>query len=189
MACGRGQIVMRFDASAVEAQVWAQQHAARLVQQISAEARATIRAVVVEGFETGIGPRATARLIHDTIGLTERHAGAVVKHRAKLIARGSSEAAADKAAAKYAAKLRRSRALAIARTETMTAANEGQVQLWKQAQEAGHLTGKEKKVWITADPCPICAPMEGKTVKLNEEFSISGPPAHPNCRCTVGLLQ
>jgi len=35
--------------------------------------------------------------------------------------------------------------------------------------------------------CPVCGPLEGKTVRLDEEFApgIFAPPAHPNCRCTT----
>jgi SPP1 gp7 family putative phage head morphogenesis protein len=88
------------------------------------------------------------------------------------------------------------RAEVIARTETMTAANEGQSLLWDQAVEDGLLTGKEQQVWIvTPDDrlCPICEPMDGEQVGLDEAFDvdgeeIDGPPAHPNCRCTTGLV-
>jgi SPP1 gp7 family putative phage head morphogenesis protein len=87
------------------------------------------------------------------------------------------------------------RADLIARTETMQAANDGQLDAWDQAQEAGLLTGDEKKEWITTPDdriCPICDDMDGEQVGLDEEFdvdgdSLDGPPAHPNCRCTVGL--
>ncbi|MCL6580136.1 MAG: hypothetical protein K6U08_00740 [Firmicutes bacterium] len=35
--------------------------------------------------------------------------------------------------------------------------------------------------------CPVCGPLDGKTVRLDEEFApgIFAPPAHPNCRCTT----
>ena len=35
--------------------------------------------------------------------------------------------------------------------------------------------------------CPICKPLEGATALLDEVFSngLSGPPAHPNCRCIL----
>lgn len=87
------------------------------------------------------------------------------------------------------------RAEVIARTETMNASNEGQQQLWEQAQEAGFLTGEEKKEWITTPDdrlCPICEPMDGVTVAMSEDFNVDGdqvdnPPAHPNCRCTIAL--
>lgn len=87
------------------------------------------------------------------------------------------------------------RAETIARTETMRASNEGQSQAWDQAVEVGILTGDEKQVWIvTPDDrlCPICEPMDGETAPLDGSFNvdgddIDGPPAHPNCRCTVAL--
>jgi SPP1 gp7 family putative phage head morphogenesis protein len=87
------------------------------------------------------------------------------------------------------------RAEVIARTETMQASNEGQLQAWDQAVEAGLLTGNEKKEWITTPDdrlCPVCEPMDGETVGLGEDFDVDGervstPPAHPNCRCTIAL--
>jgi SPP1 gp7 family putative phage head morphogenesis protein len=87
------------------------------------------------------------------------------------------------------------RAEMVARTETMRAANEGQLQLWDQATEAGILTGDEKKEWIvTPDDrlCPICEPLDGEQTGLDDTFKvdgdeIDGPPAHPRCRCTIAL--
>jgi len=86
------------------------------------------------------------------------------------------------------------RAEMIARTETMEAANEGQSQLWDQAIEDGFLTGKERQVWIVTDDdrlCPECADLDGEEAELDGEFpgdGGDGPPLHPNCRCTVGLV-
>lgn len=87
------------------------------------------------------------------------------------------------------------RAEMVARTETMRAANEGQMQLWDQATEAGLLTGDEQKEWIvTPDDrlCPICEPLDGEKTGLDDTFKvdgeeIDGPPAHPRCRCTIAL--
>lgn len=85
------------------------------------------------------------------------------------------------------------RADLIARTETMTAANEGQRQSWDQATEAGLLTGDEKRVWIATDDervCPICDELDGETTDLDGEYpgdGGDGPPAHPDCRCTEGI--
>lgn len=44
--------------------------------------------------------------------------------------------------------------------------------------------------WQTARDdlvCPICAPLNGRQVLLNEEFPVPGgiPPAHPGCRCWI----
>jgi SPP1 gp7 family putative phage head morphogenesis protein len=87
------------------------------------------------------------------------------------------------------------RADLIARTETMRAANEGQLEAWDQAQEQGLLTGEELKEWITTPDdrlCPICEPLDGVQVARDETFEVDGdqldgPPAHPRCRCTVAL--
>lgn len=87
------------------------------------------------------------------------------------------------------------RAETIARTETMTASNQGQQALWDQAVDEGLLTGKERQVWIvTPDDrlCPICEPLDGQEADFGETFDtelgkVDGPPAHPRCRCTIGL--
>lgn len=89
------------------------------------------------------------------------------------------------------------RADLIARTESMNAANEGQLQLWDQAAEDGLINpNTAQKEWIVGDDeklCPICQDMDGEQVGLDEDFNVDGedidaPPAHPNCRCTVALV-
>lgn len=83
------------------------------------------------------------------------------------------------------------RAQLIARTEVMTAANEGQRQSWDQAIDQGFLTGDEKKEWIaTEGACPECQDLDGQVVGINESYpdpGQDGPPLHPNCRCTEGI--
>lgn len=88
------------------------------------------------------------------------------------------------------------RADKIARTETMRAANEGQLEAWNQAEEQGLLTGDEQKEWITTPDdrlCPICEPLDGVQVARDDTFEgdgeqLDGPPAHPRCRCVVALV-
>lgn len=78
----------------------------------------------------------------------------------------------------------------IAHTEAMFAANEGQKALWDQAVADGYLTGNEEMVWIvTPDDklCEICEALGDTTVPLGDEFPDGGPPAHPDCRCTIGI--
>jgi hypothetical protein len=81
------------------------------------------------------------------------------------------------------------RADMIARTETMDAANSGLAQSWSQAADAGLLSGNELKEWIaTSGACDDCEYMDGEQVPLDDDFSIGDdPPAHPNCRCTLGI--
>lgn len=86
------------------------------------------------------------------------------------------------------------RAETIARTETMKAANRGQQDAWDQAVQHGLLNDDDvEQEWIvTPDDrlCLVCEALDGVRAKLGEEFDdgIDGPPAHPNCRCTVGLV-
>lgn len=66
--------------------------------------------------------------------------------------------------------------------------------------EANQLAGEDLKKefpdvrvtkrWYTNNDdlvCPICAPLNGKEVEINEDFDeeISKPPAHVNCRCWI----
>lgn len=188
MSCGAGTYALRFDRTNPEALAWARARAGQLVTSTTAEARAAVRAVVAEGFEAGLPPVLQARLIRDIVGLTPRDARAVLRQQARNLAGGMAPDRAAASATRYAGKLHRRRALTIARTETMAASNQGQQALWNQARRAGSLDSSLMKTWLTADPCDICAPLEGEQVPIEGEFSLGdNPPAHPNCRCTMGL--
>jgi hypothetical protein len=147
-----------FDATNPAAVDWIKQHAAETIDGIDKDTRAQIRDLVEEAFTEQFDVNDLADEIADVIG---------------------DDARAD----------------VIARTETMRASNEGQLQAWDQATDAGLLTGDEFKEWITTPDdrlCPVCEPMDGVKVGLDENFDvdgdkIDGPPAHPNCRCAVGL--
>lgn len=84
------------------------------------------------------------------------------------------------------------RAQLIARTEIMAAANEGQRQAWDQAVDSGLLPPDARRVWITAgDPCPECETLEDEEADLDGQYpgdGGDGPPLHPNCRCTEGIV-
>ena len=81
----------------------------------------------------------------------------------------------------------RMRAQRIAATEATRLFSWGNQEAWR----AGGVVNQ--KTWKTAADdlvCPICMPLNGKTVDLNATFTsdllpkpISGPPAHVNCRC------
>jgi len=77
-----------------------------------------------------------------------------------------------------------SRAVKIARTETITASSQGNLQAYSQSGVV------EKKEWLTAydeRTCEACMALNGEVVKLNENFSagVSTPSLHPNCRCAI----
>jgi hypothetical protein len=84
------------------------------------------------------------------------------------------------------------RAMVIARTETMTAANEGQREAWAQAVEEDLLPEDVQRTWIVTEvgACPLCLALEGAKADLDGEYpgdGGEGPPLHPNCRCTEGI--
>lgn len=69
----------------------------------------------------------------------------------------------------------------ISITESARAYSQGSLLAY---QESGVVQGTQ---WITTDPCPICAPLDGKVVELGGVFAdgIDAPPAHPRCRCAL----
>ncbi|WP_425005781.1 phage minor head protein [Mycolicibacterium sp. S3B2] len=71
------------------------------------------------------------------------------------------------------------RAELIARTESVNAYQSGLLNF-------GIESGAKEKVWeALAGACPVCAPLDGETVEITEQFSngTDRPPAHPRCRC------
>jgi HK97 family phage portal protein len=76
----------------------------------------------------------------------------------------------------------------IARTEVSRAFNDARLEAWD---DSGAV---EMKEWLVAgEPCPICDGIAAKgAVGLREMFEdeagrrYNGPPAHPNCRCSLG---
>lgn len=175
-----------------------------------------IRSLLAESFVAGIPTRKLARMIRPLIGLLPRDAAAVANLRKRLTKAnggtlvkagkvrirvppgGASAALIDKATNAYSTRLLNARALNIARTETIRASNEGLRQLWNQNRAAGLLTGNEKKVWIVTPDnrlCPVCAGIAGQLRGVNEFFDtgsfglVMTPPAHPSCRCAMGLVK
>ena len=77
------------------------------------------------------------------------------------------------------------RAAMIARTEAVNAYSRG---LLVFGDESG-ATGKEWQALSGA--CVICAPLDGKVIGINDDFSEGvgdAPPSHVNCRCGLRLL-
>lgn len=149
-----------FDETNPDTVKWIRDHAAELIDGISKTTREEIRNLVELAFEDQF----TVQELADEV----------------LAVLGDGDSA---------------RAEAIARTETIRAANAGQQETWDQAVTAGLLNGDEKQVWIvTPDDalCPICEGLDGDEAPLGGTFNadgddIDGPPAHPNCRCALGL--
>lgn len=200
---------LHFDTTFPAAEQWARDHAAELIAGVSDETRSAVRVIIERSFSEGWPEGKAARMIRSLIGLTERQAEAVASLRETMLSspgkkiwagnvaiRIPEEGASDELIAtrmeQYSARLLNQRARMIARTETMSAANEGQRMLWEQALEDGLLEGDELREWIvTPDDrlCPDCEELDGATAELDGEFApgVDGPPLHPDCRCAQGL--
>lgn len=205
-----GGCLSAFDRTNPQAVKWANKNAGRLIKEISKESREAVRKVIARAFSEGIPPRQAAILIRNSVSMTEAQANAVVNLHQKIITSpgrvvkagnvsirvpmgGMPDAKLNKLLQAYADRLTKQRAIMIARTETIRAANEGQTLLWEQAQARGELPATIKHMWMAAASertCPICSALDGEVVEVGKEFSFGGtlPPAHPMCRCTTGLV-
>jgi hypothetical protein len=206
------QVTLAFDKTNPKASFWALNESAALVTEVGAGTKRAIREIMYQAFEQGMPPRTAARLIRETVGLTERQAMAVMrvhselkdaddalimmgKMRVRVPPGGLSASRVEELTERYSTRALNYRAKMIARTETIASSNEGQRQLWEQATDQGLLTGNELREWIvTPDDrlCEFCEPMEGALAGITDKFEtelgeIMGPPLHPNCRCAVGL--
>lgn len=188
-----------FDAIDARAVQYAQEATARLVTDITAELRESIRGTIASATRGELTYKQAAQQIRTNLPLTPRDAGAVSSYQerqtARLIEEGMTQAKAEAKAAllaeKYADKLTRARAETISRTEIARAASQGRYEGWAEGVDAGYIDAASNKEWIAeSDACDICAPMDGVLVPWNEAFESGDdmPPAHPNCRCAAALL-
>jgi len=68
---------------------------------------------------------------------------------------------------------------------------------WMWLQDKGRLNDRAQKMWLTAKDervCPVCGPLHGKKVGINEKFvthqgEFWSPGLHPNCRCELRLIE
>lgn len=76
----------------------------------------------------------------------------------------------------------RERAEMIAVTEVTRAYAEGNTAAW---QATGIITQRQWQTAADERVCPICGPLQGVVVGMDEPFpgDLPGPPAHPRCRC------
>ena len=174
---------------------WAEAHAAELLVA-SEQVREIVRLLVAEANEHGIAPRDLARMIADTVGLLPRQVAAIAALRAKLVGQGIDGEKLASRIDRYARAQQRSRAMTIARTETIAAVNAGQQALWDSARRSGAIRDDEfERVWLVTDDdaldLQICEPLTDARAALDEPFEggYMHPPAHPRCRCAVGLVE
>lgn len=200
------QIEVIFDAVNPDAVAFLRSYSLDLVRGLDDDARAVIRAELIRGQTLGVPPKTQARIIESAIGLAPRDAAAIsrltVSAYRQAIDNGASVAQAERKAASVAKKAGdkrlRYRAETIARTETIRAQHAGTQTVWNERIRDGLLPREMLKQWIvTPDDrlcMRICRPMDGVKTGITEVFdtpagAVEYPPAHPRCRCSMGLAR
>lgn len=171
---------------------------AKQIGNISFAQADTIEKLIQASIKHGIAPKDIAKVIDiallapdaAVLGLADKIGGLPVGTTDLNQLQRTLETSLSKQATKHA--------MTIARTETMTAANHGQQTFWQKAQDEGLIKESQKVMWIVTPDDRldevICEPMSGKTKPLGGQFKmpdgelLDSPPAHPNCRCTTGLV-
>jgi hypothetical protein len=181
-------------------------------------AQATAEAILSSGLMRGVPPEIIARTLRDALGMSQQEANAIQNYRIALatgsrsplqralrdrrydaaVRRGDlTDEQIDRMVERYAARYRAFRAMRLARTETLRAANQGRKAAWNQyAAMTGRAPDAIRRFWLTAGDelvCPICLPIPGMNpdgIPLNGKYNspiglIDSPPdPHPVCRCT-----
>lgn len=122
------------------------------------------------------------RSFEDLKGVTSTMASQMNQILAQGLIDGSGPAEIAREMVERIGSLTQTRALTIARTETIAAHAEGQLDAFGQlgVDELG-----VKAEWVTAGDdrvCPDCSEQEGKIFTVEEARGLI--PLHPNCRCT-----
>lgn len=191
-------LTIAFDLTNPRAQAFAATQTAMMVTEVTETTKEAIRAIIERGFSEGLTPQQMGMEIREIVGLTSRQARAVSNFRGSLIADGIEGAKLEARVGKYAAAQLRYRGTMIARSETLSASNGGQMETWLQAREKGLLPSDQKRSWlVTPDDrldAETCEPMDGEEVGLDEPWTLPDgrsvmipQQAHPQCRCGSAL--
>lgn len=194
----KATISFRFNSQRPEAARWAETNAGQLIVEVMQDQMKVVKDYVSRASTGEFTPQQVARGVRDTIGLTNQQAGWVENFRQRQISelmgagRTFDQAVADSARAtqRYHDRIHRYRTETIARTEVLKASNEGRKEAWQQGVEEGFIGADWVKRWSTefdARTCDRCAPLNGETVPVLDNFPWGDPPLHPNCRCTLLL--
>ncbi len=174
---------------------------ASLVVNIEQDTKNVIHAAVARSFDQALTPRRVADIIKPSIGLYPGQVKALMTYQYGLETQGLPRDKVMSQVDAYHDRLLDYRAKMIARTETRIATNAGQQAVWDAAADQGLIDrGSTMKRWIVdGAPCPVCEPMEGVEVGLNEQWLITYPDgstdevdipteSHPNCMCGMELV-
>jgi len=220
-ADGLSSFDLSFTDSSPRAIEYAAIRSSELITEIIENVESSIREMIANGISEGLPPRVLAQQIYDTVGLRSDQITAVSNlideisaaqpgdlierflpspgvrdisgFRAKVPTSGPTPEWTARQVSRYSEMQRNYRAETIARTETMRSANEGQRELWGEAQSQGLIPNNVGRIWIgTEDERERDEhwDMNDQVVGLNEPYD---PPIEPgeevNCRCTEGLVE
>lgn len=181
----------------VQANARMRDHALERVTDMSNTARRSTKTALAQGFENGLSVNELAMSIRDSLPLDQRGVNALSNFR-KAISKnpGMTPGLKARRVEEYKARLTSHRAETIARTETMFALNLGKRDTLIAAYGQDLLSADTNIEWITASDertCPVCAPLNGQETSVGGMFvtangPVYGPPMHPNCRCTTGVV-
>ena len=136
---------------------------------------------MVEGFNSYVNRRvaskAAASRVLDAYGLTPRQMGGYVSASASMDSKVSSR---ERRSLKgkvldYVARSFRKRIKIFADQEEHNIDQQAQQFAWMWLVDKGRLNADAEKIWITAHDekvCPVCGPLHGQKVGVNEQFSV-----------------
>lgn len=178
---------------------WLLEAGGRVVTRIDMATRMGLAEILASAAEARLGFRDTARniLSLEPLGLSSTQARQLEKYR-RLLEGLSPRVIADRMRRRFR-RLRRERALIIARTEAREAITQAQLGLYRELEQQGQFDSDRYWVeWRTVDPCPICKALKGQRARAGRPITsnpiasgsrrgttiaFTGPPAHPRCRC------
>jgi len=198
----------------------------QLIVELTQEVRQFVYDTTISGVRAGLDSTAVAATVRDRIGLTSRLAMAVANYRAALerndtgisldrqlrdftadaeVAAAAAPAGTrlsqqriDQLVEAYAQRALDYRAMTIAQTESVRAANRGLHQSYMQAVTQGVFPhAAVTRYWrLGSNPCPICIAIEALNtdgVAVDADFvspdgPIDNPPVHPSCYCSVEYI-
>lgn len=176
---------------------WRGQYVVAEVERLTVSTRAGVARVLAESARQGWSADVTARRLKPLLGLNARQAGQALRYQVGLINRGVPLRMIDRRVAAFADRQMAKRASVIADQAARRAAHMGEVLTWQTGQEQGVIRTTAQRRWVTEDDdavCPICVPMDGVEVGLEELFLTSvGAVLVPNevhlvCRCDTVLV-
>ena len=186
---------VQFDVTNPQASLYARDKVGTLIDQIGEDQLKTIRQAVKDAMDSGLSSRKVANRVFESVGLQSRQYMALQNYRADLGGKGLTSARIEKLVKRKEKLYRGLRAEAIARTESMRAANMGQLLLWEEGIKQGQLDPSRlvKKWIVTPDDrlCDRCLALGKKPIPMGQGFAngVPAPPLHPLCRCAIGLVR